>query len=91
MANKPTLTEVDIRIHALSLAVATRRDSWALSREECQGLADQVLIDATQYAEWIMSAGEPASVVPVPDEWCGDYPAPCNCDDPVTHDNAVRP
>lgn len=19
---------------------------------------------------------------------CGDYPAPCNCDDPVTHDGA---
>jgi hypothetical protein len=23
--------------------------------------------------------------VPVPDEQCGDYPAPCNCDDPFTH------
>lgn len=24
--------------------------------------------------------------VAVPDEGCGDYPAPCNCDDPFTHD-----
>ena len=23
------------------------------------------------------------------DEMCGDYPAPCNCDDPETHDGAV--
>jgi hypothetical protein len=23
--------------------------------------------------------------MPVPDEQCGDYPAPCNCDDPFTH------
>ena len=24
------------------------------------------------------------------DEACGDYPAPCNCDDPETHDGALR-
>lgn len=23
------------------------------------------------------------------DKLCGDYPAPCNCDDPDTHDGAV--
>lgn len=23
-------------------------------------------------------------------EACGDYPAPCNCDDPETHDGALR-
>lgn len=23
------------------------------------------------------------------DELCGDYPAPCNCDNPDTHDGAV--
>ena len=22
-------------------------------------------------------------------EKCGDYPAPCNCDDPTTHDGAL--
>lgn len=27
----------------------------------------------------------------VADENCGDYPAPCNCDDPVTHDRPVDP
>ncbi|QEA30407.1 hypothetical protein FGL91_18750 [Microbacterium sp. CBA3102] len=24
-----------------------------------------------------------------PDALCGDWPAPCNCDDPVTHDGSV--
>ncbi len=28
---------------------------------------------------------------PVPAAWCGDFPAPCNCDDPTTHDGAGPP
>lgn len=27
--------------------------------------------------------------LPWTDKACGDYPAPCNCDDPETHDGAV--
>jgi hypothetical protein len=34
---------------------------------------------------WIQRNREQGRPRRVADTQCGDYPAPCNCDDPVTH------
>lgn len=54
------------------------------------------LTDLCEHVERLVNAepqGEPSSEVAEPstepDALCGDWPAPCNCDDPVTHDGSV--
>jgi len=53
--------------------------------------ADRMWINAETLPRLCGRSDCPLAPRSVPKEWCGDYPAPCNCDDPVTHDNATDP
>lgn len=47
------LTDQDIRLHALNLAVAQRRDAWVRREDEPDHIAEDTLRDARLYADWL--------------------------------------
>lgn len=52
------LTRRDIRLHALSMASSMYRDVFRIENGEGDRVSDQVLADATKYADWIEEGGE---------------------------------
>jgi hypothetical protein len=56
------LTDVEIRLHALNLAAAQRREVFHVGKDDGQPgwLARETLFDAQLYAGWIANGGEVA-------------------------------